>query len=128
MRTTVTAVSAPRSYRLELDDIASVPVRVVRAPQLSLLSWLVDAAAKPSASRTAAALVGVLSAEGRRVLPALGMPGLDRLPDTIVAAGNGVAGSVAEHAERLGDADGSRLAEEVHALWGGRPPQSLINN
>ena len=120
---TVTAVPMRTSYRLEVGDFAATSPRVFRAPHLSLLTWLVDlASARPLAGTPAAALDAVLSPEGRRVLPALGMPGLDRLPNTFSSVGDGAATSVAELAECLLDADGPSFADEVSTLWGGRPP------
>jgi hypothetical protein len=119
----MTAVPVRRRYRLEVGDLSSTPVRLIRAPQLSMLSWLMDfAAGRPLPGGRGAALDRVLSAQGRRVLPALGMPGLDRLPGCLSAIGDGTASSVAEHAEFLADADGAILTEEVCRLWGERPP------
>jgi hypothetical protein len=119
----MTAVPVRRSYRLEIGELATTPTRVIRAPHLSLLTWLLELAAGPPLAGTrAAALAHVLSPQSRQALPALGMPGLDRLPATLSCLGDARASSVAEHAERLANSDGSGFAAEVCTLWGGRPP------
>jgi DNA-binding transcriptional ArsR family regulator len=118
----VTALSVPSSYRLDVGQLDAAPVSVVRAPHLSVLQWLVGAAA-PSSHRVA--LVPTIGAratrESRQFLSAIGLPGLDRLPDALVPIEPGSM-SVGAYARRLRATDPDVFSDEVDRLWNGRPP------
>jgi DNA-binding transcriptional ArsR family regulator len=119
---TVSEISAPASYRLDVGDVRTVPVTVARAPQLSVLRWLLDAASSRPKSPLASAVAAATSPDNSLFMASLGMPGLDRIPDLLTSVDARSPTCVEESAARLRDADGAVLAEQVERLWHGRPP------
>jgi len=119
----VTALPQRLPYRLRVDDLATAPVRVGRAPHVSALSWLIQAAAPAERKHPlAAALEHGIPANDRRVFPALGMPGLDRIPDVLVSPVRPAAETMQGYVRQLAELDEAEFSRDVATLWNEQPP------
>jgi hypothetical protein len=119
----MTALPHRLPYRLRVDDLATTSVRVGRAPHVSALGWLIQAAAPAERKHPlASALEHGIPADGRRVFPALGMPGLDRLPDVLVSPVRRASGTVQDYVHDLAEVDAAEFSRDVSTLWDEQPP------
>lgn len=116
--------TATSTYRLIVGDLDDVAIQVVRAPQLSVLHWLIEAASSDRLRHPVAqTLSRTISDEGRRIFPAIGMHRLDRLPGALThPIAQGIT-SVEAYVQFLAECEPALFADEVLELWGGRPPR-----
>lgn len=123
----MTAVPKPSTYRLEVGDLRTLPVSVARAPYVSVLRLLAEVPAPPQRrSPIASALAQNVSPNAAEFISAIGMPGLDRMPDVLTQDPQS-AESVAGNVSRLRSLDTAELVRQIDALWGGRPPTPWRN-
>lgn len=110
-----------RSHRLHLGDPDSVRVAAARSSAFSVVHWLLDETSRARSSASRPSSTPVARHAIRPAVTALGMPGLDRMPDCIMALDPRTS-TIREHVERLRDSSGEELTREVRELWGPTPP------
>ena len=106
--------------RLYLGELPTLRIRASRSPQFSTIQWALTAAGKDGPERARATGVHERR-ETRAAWAALGVPGLDRVPDFVMPAPPLDSG-VTQQARRLREISGSVLSERIYALWGPTPP------
>ena len=81
-------------------------------------------AAAPSERKhpLASALEHGIPTDDRRVFPALGMPGLDRIPDVLVSPVRPAAATMQGYVRQLAEMDEAEFSRDVATLWNERPP------
>lgn len=115
--------SAATDHQLVTGPTDGVPVSAVRAPQFTAVQWLVAMAA-PRATHSAwsSALALAASPEAAPVLTALGQPGLDRLPETLIPIAPSRDSTVADNVAALRDTAPAAVADDIVGCWGPTPP------
>ena len=121
----MTAAPSPvtTDHQLMTGPIDTLPVSAVRAPQLTVVQWLIAAAA-PRATHSAWSSAVALSGapEAAPVMTALGQPGLDRLPEVMIPIAPSHDSTVTDNLTMLRDTSPAALAAAIATCWDGNPP------
>ena len=121
---TASPAARGQEHGLDVGDLSTVHISAVRSPQLSLVQWLLDAAAVSAApSRFASAIAMSARAPARFAYRSLGMPGLDRLPDCTTPILSEFDVPVERQVAWLREAEEDRLLRELAGLWSEAPPK-----
>ncbi|MEP7021782.1 MAG: helix-turn-helix domain-containing protein [Pseudonocardiales bacterium] len=117
------ALPAQMTHDLDIGSAEEARVAVARAPHLSAILWLIDAASsRATHTRFESEVAKAAGPRSRPAWEALGIRGLDRIPNCLVPIEGGGETTVAECVTALRDSSGDELSAEVNALWGSQPP------